>query len=44
METYVWIGGKELLEEGEWDFGEFTREKLGWWVSRDEEYEGEMNA
>jgi Gamma-glutamyl cyclotransferase, AIG2-like len=39
-ETYVWISGEEALEHGEWDFGEFVREKLAWWAGADEEYEG----
>lgn len=30
--TYVWIAGKERLEEVEWDFETFRREKLAWWV------------
>lgn len=38
VDTYVWIEGEEGLEEGEWDFGEFTRDKLKWWVGN-EEYE-----
>ncbi|MCJ1427965.1 hypothetical protein MMC29_005872, partial [Sticta canariensis] len=38
VETYVWIAGDELLEEGEWDFDEFTREKLKSWVGN-EQYE-----
>lgn len=43
VETYVWIEGEELLEEGEWDFGEFTRDRLKRWVGN-EQYEGEMKA
>jgi len=35
-ETYVWIDGEERLEEGEWDFGTFVREKLGRWVGHKE--------
>lgn len=30
--TYVWIAGKERLEETEWDFETFKRDKLAWWV------------
>ncbi|GLI75001.1 hypothetical protein PoHVEF18_003251 [Penicillium ochrochloron] len=30
--TYVWIAGKERLEEEEWDFETFRRDKLAWWV------------
>ena len=35
-ETYVWIDGEERLEEGEWDFKNFVREKLGRWVGHKE--------
>lgn len=43
-ETYVWIGGEERLEEREWDFTEFQREKMRFWVGEegDEEYAGEL--
>ena len=42
-ETYVWEdqGGKGL-EEGEWDFEEFRREKMRRWVGGKEEYAGEF--
>jgi gamma-glutamylcyclotransferase (GGCT)/AIG2-like uncharacterized protein YtfP len=42
-ETYVWIGGEERLEEREWDFAEFQREKMRFWIGEegDEEYAGE---
>ncbi|KAI9658616.1 MAG: hypothetical protein M1821_002176 [Bathelium mastoideum] len=33
-ETYVWIAGKHQLEEREWDFEEFRREKMGRWLGR----------
>ena len=38
-QTYVYIdeGG---LEDGEWDFEEFKREKLGRWVGVEGEYAG----
>lgn len=36
--TYVWIAGKERLEEVEWDFETFRRDKLAWWVGA-KEYE-----
>lgn len=39
-ETYVWVDEEIDLEEGEWDFEEFRREKMGRWVGHDEEYEG----
>ncbi|KAK5789397.1 hypothetical protein VI817_008521 [Penicillium citrinum] len=35
--TYVWTGGREELEEAEWDFESFKRDKLAWWVGADEE-------
>ena len=41
-ETYVWIAGRARLEEEEWDFGEFVREKMGRWVGCGQEYEGEL--
>ncbi|KAF2427551.1 hypothetical protein EJ08DRAFT_575677, partial [Tothia fuscella] len=31
-ETYCWIAGKQHLEESEWDFEEFVREKMNRWV------------
>ncbi|KAM0723554.1 hypothetical protein Q7P37_000541 [Cladosporium fusiforme] len=31
-EAYLWIGGEEQLEEREWDFDEFQREKMRFWV------------
>ena len=40
-ETYVWVAGRERLEEEEWDFGEFVREKMGRWIGRGE-FEGEL--
>jgi hypothetical protein len=39
-ETYVWTSGEDKLEYGEWDFGEFVREKMAWWAGSDEEYKG----
>ncbi|KAH0545270.1 hypothetical protein FGG08_000569 [Glutinoglossum americanum] len=37
-ETYVWTSGEDELEPGEWDFGEFVREKMAWWAGSNEEY------
>lgn len=34
--TYVWIDGRERLEEAEWDFETFKRDKMAWWVGADE--------
>jgi hypothetical protein len=33
--TYVWIAGKKLLEDAEWDFESFQREKMQWWLEAD---------
>lgn len=33
--AYVWIAGKQLLEDAEWDFGSFQREKMQWWLEAD---------
>ena len=42
-ETYVWLDKEVGLEEGEWDFEEFQREKMRRWVGgNDEEYQGEL--
>jgi len=38
-ETYVWIAGEELLEDEEWDFGEFVREKMHRWAGIEGEKE-----
>jgi len=43
-ETYVWIAGKRQLEDREWDFEEFVREKIGRWVGESAEQEGEYNG
>ena len=40
--TYVWCEGKDDLEDREWDFDEFRREKMGRWIGANEEYEGEL--
>ncbi|EMD67217.1 hypothetical protein GGP41_007132 [Bipolaris sorokiniana] len=31
-ETYIWVAGEHRLEDDEWDFAEFVREKMGRWV------------
>ena len=41
-ETYIWIAKREELEEREWDFDEFVREKMRRWVGEDKEYDGEL--
>jgi len=40
-ETYVWIDGEDGLEEREWDFLEFRREKMHKWADHSHEYDGE---
>ncbi|KAL4804900.1 putative disease resistance protein Aig2 [Aspergillus unguis] len=35
-ETYVWIAGRQRLEDAEWDFEAFKRDKMAWWVAADE--------
>lgn len=37
-ETYVWIAGAHRLEDEEWDFDDFVRDKMWRWASTDEEY------
>ncbi|KAL8837294.1 MAG: hypothetical protein Q9170_002589 [Blastenia crenularia] len=37
-DTYIWVAGNEKLDEGEWDFGEFRREKMQRWIGNREEY------
>ncbi|KAF7191754.1 Protein AIG2 C [Pseudocercospora fuligena] len=40
-QTYIWISPKEELEEREWDFEEFKREKMQFWVGAErEDYAG----
>lgn len=31
-EAYVWVAGEQNLEDAEWDFEHFCREKIGKWV------------
>lgn len=38
-ETYVWIAPAAELEDGEWDFNEFQREKMKYWVGAEGEGE-----
>jgi len=45
-ETYIWIAGQHRLEDKEWDFDEFVREKMWRWapgegVGGPEDEEGE---
>lgn len=39
-ETYLWIAGEDALEECEWDFGEFKRDKLRNWLMLGDHYAG----
>jgi hypothetical protein len=34
-ETYIWIAPRSRLEESEWDFVEFIRDKLERWVGKE---------
>lgn len=34
--TYVWVAGEQRLEDKEWDFETFKRDRLAWWVGADE--------
>jgi hypothetical protein len=34
--TYVWISGVDRLEEAEWDFESFKKDKLQWWAGAKE--------
>jgi hypothetical protein len=33
--TYVWVAAEGRLEDAEWDFETFKRDKMAWWVSAD---------
>lgn len=39
-EAYLWIAGEDALEECEWDFGEFKRDKLRNWLMLGDHYAG----
>jgi hypothetical protein len=34
-ETYIWIAGANRLEQEEWDFAEFVRDKMKRWVGKE---------
>ncbi|KAI4171689.1 MAG: hypothetical protein LQ343_004082 [Gyalolechia ehrenbergii] len=38
VDTYIWIAGEDELEKGEWDFGEFRREKMQRWIASSDQY------
>lgn len=39
-ETYVYVAGRDNLNDDEWDFQEFMRSKLSRWVGESKEYNG----
>ena len=39
-ETYVWADDRQDLDEGEWDFAEFHRDKMQRWIGTNHEYAG----
>lgn len=39
-ETYIYVAGREKLNDEEWDFQEFVRTKLSRWVGDAKEYDG----
>lgn len=41
-ETYLWIAGEDALEESDWDFAEFKRDKLRSWLMLDDHYAGAL--
>ena len=43
-ETYIWIAGEDALDDGEWDFEVFVKEKMGMWVDGSKEYTGNLNT
>ena len=43
VQTYVWISRKSYLEDKEWDFAEFRKDKMKRWIGSQEEYEGESS-
>ncbi|KAL8997741.1 MAG: hypothetical protein Q9169_003070 [Polycauliona sp. 2 TL-2023] len=38
-DTYIWVAGEQMLEDGEWDFAEFRREKMQNWITSSTEYD-----
>ena len=41
-QTYIWIAPVDELEDMEWDYATFRREKLKNWVGNSVEFEGEL--
>ena len=44
VETYVWIAREDHLEETEWDFKDFIRDKMWRWAGKESEKEGEYDG
>jgi Gamma-glutamyl cyclotransferase, AIG2-like len=42
-QTYVWVGSRDGLDEEQWDFEEFVREKMWRWAGEGADAEGEYN-
>ncbi|KAJ8604384.1 hypothetical protein MRB53_041828 [Persea americana] len=42
--TYIWVAGKGKLEDGEWDFDEFVKEKMHRWAWSEGADEGFADA
>lgn len=42
-ETYLWIAGDDALEESEWDFAEFKRDRLRSWLMVEDHYAGGLS-
>jgi len=43
-ETYIWIASKDELDDAEWDFGHFMREKVGAWSGQVANDAGEIDS
>lgn len=41
-ETYLWVAGEDALEEADWDFADFKRDKLRSWLMLDDHYAGAL--
>lgn len=43
-ESYIWIAGEHQLEDEEWDFDEFMREKMVYWAGEQGETRDDMRG
>jgi hypothetical protein len=43
-ESYIWIAGEHQLEDSEWDFDEFMREKMVFWAGEEGETREDMRG